>query len=209
MNLNNYFWIFKEIIPPRICDEILRLGKSNSPVVAVTGAFSDKGNLNKKQLKSLKKKRDSNVVWLNSRWIWNLIQPLVYLANHEAGWNFQWDQSEVPQFTKYSRGQYYGWHCDSWDKPYHSPGKANHNKIRKISTILLLSDSSEYKGGELEVNTRQNDLDEKKEIVARVESFKGKGTIICFPSFLWHRVRPITKGIRYSLPTWHLGCPWK
>jgi hypothetical protein len=39
-------------------------------------------------------------------------------ANKNAGWNFEWDCSESCQFTKYSKGQYYGWHCDSWDKPY-------------------------------------------------------------------------------------------
>jgi hypothetical protein len=36
-----------------------------------------------------------------------------------AGWNFNWDWSESCQFTKYNKGQFYDWHCDSWDKPYH------------------------------------------------------------------------------------------
>ena len=36
----------------------------------------------------------------------------------DAGWNFDWDRSESCQFTKYKQGQYYDWHCDSWDKPY-------------------------------------------------------------------------------------------
>ena len=29
-----------------------------------------------------------------------------------------WDWSESCQFTIYKKGQYYDWHCDSWDKPY-------------------------------------------------------------------------------------------
>ena len=37
---------------------------------------------------------------------------------HHAGWNFQWDWSESCQFTKYKKGQYYDWHCDSWDRIY-------------------------------------------------------------------------------------------
>ena len=36
-----------------------------------------------------------------------------------------------------------------------------------------------------------------------------KGSIIVFPSFVWHRVKPITKGVRYSLVLWHLGYPFK
>ena len=31
---------------------------------------------------------------------------------------FNGDFSESCQFTKYKKGQYYDWHCDSWDKPY-------------------------------------------------------------------------------------------
>ena len=36
-----------------------------------------------------------------------------------------------------------------------------------------------------------------------------KGTLICFPSHLWHRVKPVTEGTRYSLTTWYLGQPFK
>jgi len=36
-----------------------------------------------------------------------------------------------------------------------------------------------------------------------------KGSIIVFPSFLWHRVKPITRGTRYSLVLWQLGYPFK
>ena len=36
-----------------------------------------------------------------------------------------------------------------------------------------------------------------------------KGGIVVFPSFVWHRVKPVTKGIRYSLVVWILGQPFK
>ena len=36
-----------------------------------------------------------------------------------------------------------------------------------------------------------------------------KGSIIVFPSFVWHRVKPVKKGTRYSLVTWNLGYPFK
>ena len=36
-----------------------------------------------------------------------------------------------------------------------------------------------------------------------------KGSIIVFPSFLWHRVKPVIKGTRYSLVLWNLGRQFK
>ena len=36
-----------------------------------------------------------------------------------------------------------------------------------------------------------------------------KGSIIVFPSFVWHRVKPVTKGTRYSLVLWNTGDPFK
>ena len=41
------------------------------------------------------------------------------------------------------------------------------------------------------------------------EVFKNQGTIIVFPSFIRHRVNPVTKGIRYSLVNWFEGPAFK
>ena len=102
MNLTNYYWYFKSAIPHRICDDIVRYGKSIQDQMAVTGGFGDK-KLNRSQVKDLKKKRNSNIVWMNDRWIYKEIQPYVHNANESAGWNFNWDYSESCQFTKYEK----------------------------------------------------------------------------------------------------------
>jgi len=65
LNLTNYYWYFQSAIPVRICDEIVKYGKSLSDQMAVTGDFGQGKNLNKKQIKDLKTKRDSNIVWMN------------------------------------------------------------------------------------------------------------------------------------------------
>ena len=96
--------------------------------MAITGGLGrdrdlKKQPLNKKEIKDLKKKRDSSIVWMNDRWIYKEIQPYIHReANQSAGWNFNWDYSESCQFTKYKPGQYYDWHCDSWDGIYDSRG---------------------------------------------------------------------------------------
>ena len=214
MNLTNYFYYWESAIPPRICDMIVRYGKEQkkNEVMAITGGLGrdrdlGKAPLTKDEIKDLKKKRDSNVMWFNDRWIYKEIQPYVHMANRQAGWNFNWDYSESCQFTKYKKGQYYDWHCDSWDKPYTKEGPIK-GKIRKLSVTVTLSDPKDYKGGELEFDFRQQDPDKPRQTRTCTEILS-KGSIVVFPSFVWHRVKPVKKGVRYSLVVWNLGYPFK
>ena len=71
-----------------------------------------------------------------------------------------------------------------------------------------MSDPKEYKGGELEFDFRQYDPDKPRKIRTCTEILP-KGSVVVFPSFVWHRVKPITKGIRHSLVLWSLGYPFK
>ena len=208
MNLANSYYYFTSLIPSRICDDIVKYGLQIKEQMAVTGGFGNQ-KLNRQQVKDLKKKRDSNIVWLAENWIYKEIHPYIREANINAGWNFQWDFSEACQFTKYNKGQYYDWHCDSWEHTYNKPNDPNtHGKIRKLSVTLSLSDEKDYKGGELEFDLRNKDPDKKRNTMICKE-IRPKGSMVVFPSFLWHRVRPITKGSRYSLVIWNLGWPFK
>ena len=79
-------------------------------------------------------------------------------------------------------------------------GQDGQNPIRKISMTLLLSDPSEFTGGELlfsEMGKGQNPLDLKQ------------GQAIFFASFLRHKVAPVKKGVRKSLVMWFGGPPFK
>jgi len=210
MNLSNYYWYFKSALTPRFCDEVIKYGLNKTETLARTGNFGDK-KLTKDQVKDMKRKRISNVTWLNDQWIYKEIHPYIHKANTSAGWNFEWDRSEYCQFTKYKHNQYYDWHCDSWEKPYDNPGKENHGKIRKLSVTCQLTDGSEYEGGELEFDFRNYDphmRDEDKHLT-KTKEILSKGSIIVFPSHLWHRVKPVMKGTRYSLVLWNLGYPFK
>ena len=213
MNLFNYFWCFKSALTPKFCDEVIKYALAQKETMALTGVQRRDRNLNKEEVRNLKYKRNSDLVWLNDPWIYREIHPYVQQANKNAGWNFNWDRSESCQFTKYKQGQYYDWHCDGWDKPYQRKNKndPDNGKIRKLSMTCQLTDGSEYSGGELEFDFRNYDppqRDESKHLRKATEILP-KGSIIVFPSFLWHRVKPITKGIRYSLVLWHLGYPFK
>ena len=212
MNLTNYYYYWSDAIPHRICDMIVEYGKSIKKQQAITGGLGRDRDLKaqpltKAELKDLKKKRDSNICWFNDRWVYKEIQPYVRMANEKAGWNFQWDWTESCQFTIYKKGQYYDWHCDSWDKPYQEEGPTK-GKIRKLSSTIQLTDPKEYEGGELEFDFRQTDPDKKRKTQICKE-ISPKGSLVVFPSFVWHRVKPVTKGLRYSLVNWNLGWPFK
>ena len=218
MNLASYYYYFKSALTPRMCDEIIKYGKEHDPQMAITGGSDDErnrkadGTLKKSVIKNIQKKRKSDIVWMNDRWIYKEIHPYIHEANKKAGWNFEWDFSESCQFTKYGVGQYYGWHTDSWTKVYNKPNEPNtHGKIRKLSVTISLNDPDEYDGGNLEFDFR-NDIDfdrNRKHKAKACTEIRPRGSIIVFPSFVWHRVAPVTRGTRYSLVIWNLGKPFK
>jgi PKHD-type hydroxylase len=208
MNLTNYYWSFKGVLSHKFCDEVIEYGKKHQEQLAKTGGF-EKKDLNKKELKELKKKRNSNIVWMSDEWIYKEILPYVKIANKNAGWNFDWNFSEPCQFTKYSPGQYYGWHCDSWEVRYNNPNDSNTNgKIRKLSVTCSLSYPQNYKGGELEFNFN-NPEKKNKDNIRKCTEILTRGSIVVFPSFVWHRVCPVKEGVRNSLVIWNLGYPFK
>jgi PKHD-type hydroxylase len=207
MNLNNYYYYFKKAIPERICDEIIKYGNQQREELAVIGGFTKNTNLTKEEEKILKKTRNSNVAWLNDQWIYNEIIPYVNQANKDSGWNFQWDTSEMCQFTKYRLNQYYHWHCDSFHSPYNTPNDLKkHGRIRKLSVTVSLSDPKEYKGGELQFDFYN---EKRKKNIVTCKEILEKGSLVVFPSFVWHQVKPVTKGTRYSLVIWNLGSQFR
>lgn len=199
MELNNYYWCFQGALPHRICDDIVAYGKALKEETGVTFGY-DPDNMTPNQQKKLEQKRKSNVVWMNPRWIYRELHPLVHEANKNAGWNFHWDWSESCQFTKYdgNKKQHYDWHTDAGTR-------INENgKIRKLSMTVALVDGSEYEGGDFEINMSTPD----RENIHVIKEAKIKGSVTIFPSFVWHRVKPVTAGTRYSLVNWHQGRPF-
>ena len=204
MNLKYYYWYFQSAIPEKICDDIVKYALSQEEVEGVTGGIEPGTDSKDKQV------RNSDLVWLNERWIYNEIHPFINMANKNAGWNFDWDWSETLQFTKYKTNQHYNWHQDAWDSPYtdehsHSNYKG---KIRKLSISVILSNENDYEGGDFQFDYRHKYKDDKK-LVDTVKGIRPKGSVLVFPSYLWHKVTPVTSGTRYSLVNWVLGNPYK
>jgi len=160
-------------------------------------------------------KRSSNVAWINDSQINAILNDLLHVANHTAGWCFDITSQELHQFTQYNSKDHYSWHQDgtgcNLSKRYFTFGQPNNllevavpgcvGTVRKISASILLNDN--FSGGEFDFAT----LTEGK--IKNTEVKPKKGDAIFFPSYLQHRVRPVKDGTRYSLVCWFAGPPFK
>ncbi|WP_440672102.1 2OG-Fe(II) oxygenase [Candidatus Pelagibacter sp. HIMB1715] len=210
--------------------------------------------------------RDSEVGWLDDKWIYDIFLPIIRDANRKAGWGWNVDTAELFQFTVYhgdkKQGGFYGWHSDGSSdhikayKPalkisndplrFKSPKKNENNKIilnsdgepipdmdtndlplkkngkslaapfsqdkkkwgkvRKISMTVNLNNAEDYEGGNLKFDLGPHFKGERFKVFTDMRS---QGSIIIFPSFMYHCVTPVISGIRYSLVLWLLGKPWQ
>ena len=205
MNLENYFYVVSQGLPSRLCDDLINYGEQKTQEIAKTGDQNEAPK-SKQDFAKLYKTRNSSVCWLNEPWIYNAIIPFVNQANQQAGWNFQWERSEACQWTKYGETQHYTWHVDQFKKPIDRIGDPFHGLIRKLSVTVSLAEGDTYEGGDLEFDLRNNG-DSAPNIIKSLDARK-KGSIIVFPSFIWHRVAPVLKGTRYSLVIWNCGNPF-
>ena len=155
--------------------------------------------------------RNSQVKWIpfskEWEWLYQKLNSIISLANQESFKLNLKDMNEGIQYTEYS-SEYngkYGWHVDLGNEyPY---------SHRKISTTIQLSSPSEYEGGYLQLfNSSLNVSNPEDQIDLPhylQNSPKVLGTATLFPSFIPHRVTPVTKGIRKSLVIWVGGVPFK
>jgi|TARA_B100001564_G_scaffold91052_1_gene74055 PKHD-type hydroxylase len=141
--------------------------------------------------------RQGSTAWIpqteETSWIYQKLVTMVKDANDEL-WNFELTGFlEDLQYTTYNgkgkkKGDHYGAHLDF-----------DGNCTRKISIVVQLTDPEEYEGGELEIYTWDRPF----------VSDKTMGSCVLFPSFLLHKVTPVTKGKRNSLVLWVSGHPFR
>ena len=78
-------------------------------------------------------------------------------------------------------------------------------KKRKISVTVNLTSPENYDGGNLKFDFGPH----AGKRYHTCTEIRPKGSIIVFPSHVYHQVTPITRGKRYSLVVWNLGKPFK
>ena len=203
MLLDTYFYVLPRAIPAHECEQIVEYGKSLNPK---RGKVSSSSELLSDEEQDFEKKeiRDSNVAWIEEPWLKNLLVPMMKYANDKA-WNFHLCYNENVQFTEYEPRGHYNWHTDSIKNPANLKGMA-----RKLSVVVQLSEyEKDYEGGGLKFNLRGLDSLGTDTILSPPPNFRQQGSVCIFPSYLWHKVEPITSGKRYSLVMWAIGDKFK
>ena len=201
MLLDTYFYHLSKAIPSHTCEDIIQFGKSLNPKEGKTSA--SKNMLSDEEKKEhAEKVRNSKTEWIKDSWVFTELCPFVEYAN--KSWGFNISKYEDVQFTEYQPKGHYNWHNDSIKNPMNLK-----NMQRKLSLSVQLSKPEDYEGGDLKFNLRGLDSHQEDNIMSPPPEFKQQGSLVVFPSFLWHKVEPVTKGVRYSLVMWTLGENWK
>lgn len=132
--------------------------------------------------------RVSRIAWLTptpaTEWLFHRLAALFYEVNRHYGLELA-GFVDALQYTVYGADQHFDWHVDL------GPGSTS---ARKLSMSVQLSDPDEYAGGALEFIN----------VSTHPEAVR-HGTAIIFPSYLAHRVTPVTRGVRRSLVAWAYG----
>ena len=137
--------------------------------------------------------RSSRVSWITDKRVLNLLFDYVDTANRNA-FNVHVNKLAAMQYTEYHANEngHYDWHHDiNWNE--------NNGLDRKLSITVQLSNPDEYEGGDFDFDECQSPP----------PTIKTKGTVLVFPSYLRHRVSPVTNGIRKSLVAWFEGPKWR
>ena len=181
-NRENYdhYCFYENAFSVEECEKIIEIGND----LAVKNSRID----GDREDASIRKSRNS---WISYQpeynWLYERLKEFALSAN-EVRYKFDLTGfMEDLQFTVYDKeGSFYQHHMDFGAKV----------AIRKLSIVVFLSDPETYEGGEIDFYM----LGSRK---------FSQGTLVAFPSFEVHGVKPVTKGIRYSLVAWTSGPPFR
>ena len=175
----NYYW-FKEGFSKKELDKIYsdieKVPFQDATILGSTG-------------KSPKEVRSSRIKWIprNEQWNWLYTKLINMSTEANSLWSFDLvSADELIQYTEYlaEDNGHYTWHQDI------GPGMAS---LRKVSLTVQLSEPTEYEGGDLEISQGGTSI---------IKTERGAGVVMIFPSYMMHRVTPVTKGKRRSFVLW-------
>jgi PKHD-type hydroxylase len=153
-----------------------------------------------KDKEDCEKVRKSEVCFIDrnnkTSWIFDRFNQVITNMNNEF-YQFILNGYDKFQYTVYNsenQGKY-DWHMDTIMGPMPDD---SFDEIRKLTCVMLLKEPvKDFSGGEFELNISNEEYPMVPEMT--------RGTIIAFPSFLLHRVKPVYLGVRKSVVIWVEG----
>ena len=192
------FFIFPKVVKPDACDQIVKDCKQNILKKAEISDFDKKGREDPEKRKTSihfiedKNNKVNNVAWHFLR------------EANKIQYNYDLTFFEAIQFAEYRIDDFFDWHQDA-------SGIDPDNEIRKLSLTLVLSDPNTFEGGELQFYNGGRPFEDRGKITGEqvTNDIKSQGSVIIFDSMDWHRVTPVTKGVRHSVVCWTVGPNFK
>jgi hypothetical protein len=179
-----YLYVTKEdVLSAPLIDSIILYGSKNTELAKVGGDASDVVGVVDKNI------RNVSHSWLpydKFYWLYSLIEEEIKNINW-LNYKYVLNSMEKIDYLEYYAGD------EAGKYEAHLDGSINSN--RKLSFSVLLSDPSEYDGGDLLI------YEGKGPIVVP----KRQGMITFFPSNVLHEVTPVTRGVRRSIVSWIHG----
>ena len=192
------FYVFPRVVNADVCEQIVKDCKKNILEKAVVSNF-DKSPRNDPEI------RKTSIHFITDKD--NKINELAWGFLREANkiqFNYDLKYFQPIQFAEYKDGDFYGWHQDA-------SGIDPNNETRKLSLTLGLSNPDNFEGGELQFYNGGKSIDNMGEITGEQieKDIQAQGTVVIFDSRDWHRVKPVTKGVRHSIVCWTVGPNFK
>ena len=157
------------------CEKVLSDYLIDSPKVAKVSNQKKSGGARKSKVHPIPYTDES-------KWLYEFIADRAGRYNkYDFDFNLSGIYEEL-QLIEYDEGDYYDYHMDMGDKA---------TAYRKLSVIIQLSDPDTYEGGDVVFNHGKEDT-----------LPRDQGMFCVFPSYVLHKVTPVTKGKRYSLVSW-------
>jgi PKHD-type hydroxylase len=133
--------------------------------------------------------RCASIHWVDKDVMLNRTVMSFMTEANEKFFRYNMVGAESIQFGTYKTGGKYDWHMDTVNPLA--------DTIRKLTTIVQLSNPDDYEGGVLQFFNGEKEP-EKVDIMKQ-------GSVIVFDSRDYHRLTPVTEGVRYSLTQWSQG----
>ena len=201
------FYIFPRAIPQKDCDKYLKYCLKNvkwEDASTIAKGYTDVTNKEMTEEEREKsshfdyKMRKTDISFITDKD--NLMNELVWGFIREANkqyFHYNLDYFQPVQFARYQNGGHYDRHQDANGDTQLS------SECRKLSLTMSLTDHTTYDGGYLEFYNGNKPYEHEEHDVAK--DVKDQGSVIVFDSRDWHRVTPVTKGVRYSIVCWTVG----
>lgn len=201
------FYVFPRVVDLDVCDDIVKSCKKTTlekaSVLAHNKSSRDDPKIRKTSISFIKDDRINELVW--------------HFLKEANSKQFHYDlEYFLPiQFGEYKDGGFYDWHHDhdqaSPSNKLFLQRSGLRNGIRKLSSTLVLSDPDTFEGGEFQFYNGGRPMDDMGDVPSEQikEDLQAKGTIVVFDSRDWHRVTPVTKGVRHSVVCWCVGPNFK